>query len=136
MEGAENEDNRREIIGGRLKSIRESNGITQEDLANFLGVTQAYLSHIERGKREITVTFLLNLFSKYHWNPNWILLGIPPKEFSKGNYDIQSEKVFVVNESYLPYEKPLEKLSKSELAMKILDTGKLLDEMKSVYNQK
>ena len=37
-------------IGSRIKSLREANGETQQDLADFLGVTQPGIEHYESGR--------------------------------------------------------------------------------------
>lgn len=43
---------------GLLRQIREENGITQVDLAASLGVTQSYVSKIERGERMVDIVQL------------------------------------------------------------------------------
>jgi transcriptional regulator with XRE-family HTH domain len=47
------------LIGKRLKKAREDKGITQEKLAEYLDVSNAYVSKIERGKTSLN----LNTFS-------------------------------------------------------------------------
>ena len=42
-------------IGQRIKYYREQAGMTQEQLANILGVTSGAISHIENDKRRITL---------------------------------------------------------------------------------
>ncbi len=41
-------------IGGRLATLRRDRGLTQEELANLLGVKRTTLAQIELGKREVT----------------------------------------------------------------------------------
>jgi transcriptional regulator with XRE-family HTH domain len=36
----------------RLKQIREAHGLTQEQLAKKVGVTQGYIGHLERGLKK------------------------------------------------------------------------------------
>lgn len=43
------------ILGKRLREIRVSRGLTQEGLAELLGVTPRYLAGIERGERNLTL---------------------------------------------------------------------------------
>lgn len=39
------------IIGSKIKFYREINGITQQSLADFLGISRTTLSHYESGDR-------------------------------------------------------------------------------------
>jgi len=49
------------MIGARIKDIRNSRGITQEQLSERVGINTKYLSSIERGKENPTLKTLLNL---------------------------------------------------------------------------
>ena len=40
-------------IGKKIQQAREEKGITQQELANMLGITQAALSNYELGKRRV-----------------------------------------------------------------------------------
>lgn len=42
-------------IGGRIKQIRHSHCMTQEDLAKQLGLTKDFISKVENGKQKISV---------------------------------------------------------------------------------
>lgn len=46
------EERRRNRVGQALRTIRQRRGITQDDAADRLGISQAALSHYERGLRE------------------------------------------------------------------------------------
>ena len=48
-------------IGKKIKKIREQQNITQEQLAELLGVSSAYISKIERGKTTLSLGTLSNL---------------------------------------------------------------------------
>lgn len=43
------------LLGNRLKSLREENGLTQEELAKKLSVSKSAISYYENGKRIPTV---------------------------------------------------------------------------------
>lgn len=51
----------KEMIGARLKEIRGSKGITQEQLSEMVGINPKYLSSIERGKENPTLNTILKL---------------------------------------------------------------------------
>jgi len=48
-------------LGTAIKLVRTSSGLTQRGVANDLGVTSNYISLIEGGKREPSVSFLKKL---------------------------------------------------------------------------
>ncbi|MFF3038889.1 helix-turn-helix domain-containing protein [Arthrobacter citreus] len=45
----------KECLGANLRQIRQSRSLTQEALAEQLGVTPRYLAGIERGERNLTL---------------------------------------------------------------------------------
>lgn len=51
--------NRKGLFGERIKSLRESKGWTQENLAEKMEVNTNYLSSIERGKENPTFDMLM-----------------------------------------------------------------------------
>ena len=48
----------RERVGLNLQRLRREKGLSQEELSGRSGVHQTYLSGVERGKRNPTVTVL------------------------------------------------------------------------------
>jgi transcriptional regulator with XRE-family HTH domain len=48
-------------FGKFIKAARESQGLSQYDVADMLGVCRSYLSYLERGKRDIDLSFALRL---------------------------------------------------------------------------
>jgi transcriptional regulator with XRE-family HTH domain len=62
-----------EIIGERLRTLRERAGLTQADLAKALGTKQANISNTERGIGGITVRRLARLSQVLRASPNEIL---------------------------------------------------------------
>ena len=53
------------MLANRLKELREKNGLTQEQVANYLGVDQSLITRIEKGERNIQVSHLEALSSLY-----------------------------------------------------------------------
>ncbi|OGW11166.1 MAG: hypothetical protein A2W77_03585 [Nitrospinae bacterium RIFCSPLOWO2_12_39_16] len=51
----------KELIGARIKSIRDAKGMTQERLAEVMDINSKYLSNIERGKENPTLDMLIKL---------------------------------------------------------------------------
>lgn len=62
-----------EVIGARIRELRGE--MLQEELAEYLGISQGQLSKIERGKLGPTVEVLLRLVERFDKNVDWILTG-------------------------------------------------------------
>jgi len=52
---------KKELIGVRIKSLRNSKNITQEQLSERIGINSKYLSSIERGKENPTLNTLIRM---------------------------------------------------------------------------
>ena len=50
-----------EVFSSRLRELRKSRGLKQDDVALVLGVTKTQISDIERGKRTTTIEKLIEL---------------------------------------------------------------------------
>ena len=59
-------------LGKRLKEIRASKGLSQEELADLADVHRTYIGLVERGQRNLTVKILIKILS---------ILQIELKEF-------------------------------------------------------
>ena len=60
-------------IGKRLVQLRESKKQSQEAFAARLGISRGYLSDLERGARELSVTTLAAVCKKHGTTPNKLL---------------------------------------------------------------
>ena len=60
-------------IGSRIRKLRGD--IFQEDMADYLGISQGHLSKIERGKGAPTIETLLLLSERFRKSIDWILRG-------------------------------------------------------------
>lgn len=54
-----NEDSKK--LGKNVRKIRTQNNITQEDVASILGVDRSFVSNIENGKNNPTLSTITNL---------------------------------------------------------------------------
>ena len=52
----------------KLKMMREKAGLRQGQIADYLGVTQAFISKVESGERNLTVDQLENLVNLYGYS--------------------------------------------------------------------
>jgi transcriptional regulator with XRE-family HTH domain len=60
----------KQMIGARIKDIRNRKGFTQEDLAEKININPKYLSSIERGKENPTLNTLIKLSESLDVNLN------------------------------------------------------------------
>lgn len=51
----------KELLGSRIKSLREYRKMTQEQLAERAGMNPVYLSNIERGKENPTLNVIIRI---------------------------------------------------------------------------
>lgn len=59
--------------GQKLKKARESLGLTQEKVAEYLGLGPRYISDIERNKNKGSIDTLIKLCNIYNLTPNDLL---------------------------------------------------------------
>ena len=57
----------------RLKELREENGLSQKEVADFLSVKQNTYSQYETGKRQLPIDVLIKLAKFYKASTDYIL---------------------------------------------------------------
>lgn len=65
----------KETFGARVRLHRKANKLSQEGLADMLGVTHTQISDMEKGKTGTTLDKLVTLCEYYHVSADY-LLGI------------------------------------------------------------
>lgn len=63
----------RKIFGERLRELRDSQSVTQMQLANALGLTQNSIGMMERGYRGTTIERLVLLAKYFHVSTDYLL---------------------------------------------------------------
>lgn len=63
-------------IGARIKQYRRGQKITQEDLAEQLGVSVGYVSQVERGVTKISLDLLASIATILHCELAYFLDGV------------------------------------------------------------
>jgi transcriptional regulator with XRE-family HTH domain len=61
-------------VGRRIRELRGFD-TSQAEFAQRVGITQAYLSMIEHGKRELGGTILLKISCEFRRSIEWLLTG-------------------------------------------------------------
>lgn len=54
----------RKQLGEKIRELRDKNGVTQEELADGIHSSSAYISHVEKGLRTPSVSFLIKVSYK------------------------------------------------------------------------
>lgn len=83
-----------------IKKIREASNLTQEELANIIGVSTVLISMIETGQKEISKNFIVKLSDK---------LGVSPSSITPFLYIYQDAG----SKSISPIEKKIISLGES-----------------------
>lgn len=66
-----------EFVGNKIKERRKEKGISQGQLADMAGVSLPYISDIENGKKNISISILMSIAEVLEVTPNY-LLGVSP----------------------------------------------------------
>jgi transcriptional regulator with XRE-family HTH domain len=66
------------IAGVNIRAYRKAKGISQEELADALGVHRTYMGGVERGERNLTLRSLERLAGRMGVDPVSLLQPAPP----------------------------------------------------------
>jgi transcriptional regulator with XRE-family HTH domain len=62
------------LIGTRIKSTRQTQGLTQENLAEMSGISPQHVSHIENSGTKLSLPCLVSICNALNTTPNDILM--------------------------------------------------------------
>lgn len=113
-------------INTRLKEARIISKLSQEQMAERLGISFRAYWNYETGKRDLTQENLINLAQMFYFNPTWLLLGIGPMFLpQKSEKQQKYEQAFKERKTFgkrLNYYQAEENLMDDEIA-KIIDSS-------------
>ena len=98
----------REALGPRIREARKTKSITQEQLAEKIGVTSVYISEIERGNKMPSIPVLISIVEALDISADYLLRD-----------NISSGKPYIYNE----FTEKLDKLTPKQrkAALDLLD---------------
>lgn len=98
----------REALGLRIREARKTKSITQEQLAEKIGVTSVYISEIERGNKMPSIPVLISIVEALDISADYLLRD-----------NISSGKPYIYNE----FTEKLDKLTPKQrkAALDLLD---------------
>lgn len=85
------------MIDRRIKELRLSNGLTQKDLSDYLGLTPKMISFYELGQRVPPSDIILKLAEKFHVSTDY-LLGKSDSTDKTSSYYYDDEVAAIANE--------------------------------------
>ena len=89
-------------LGEKIKSLRKSTGVSQEELAAMLKINWNYLSRVETGKSEPTAGILKQIAIIFNIDLNSLL------DINNDNQDISEKVKYIVNNCKYLHEKDLD----------------------------
>lgn len=96
------------LIGERIKTLREREGLTQENFAGEIGVEGSYISLLERGKREPSEQLLLNICRTFDVRREWLKNGKGPIRERSPKYSHKGSLVMEeIDKRLHEYKQPL-----------------------------
>ena len=76
-------------IGEHIRKSRQEARISQEELAEYAGISGSYISDIEAGKRNFSVDVLMKIAEALQVSTDWILRADTPGTAAVLNRDIE-----------------------------------------------
>lgn len=123
-----------QAVGRRIRRMRRSAQMTQEQLADALGVSVNYLGEVERGNKPLSRSLADQLCSYFHVTYDYLYHGIPlnTQYFIRENISYKSLQTFLSEE--LEQCTPEEMLIISRLVDCYLDVSRQLKKQGPAQN--
>ena len=80
-------------FGERLRELRKGKGLSQEAMAELLNTIKTHYGNMERGKKGVSIDFLLEIAETFHISTDYLLTGIESgreHEIVQVNYVIET----------------------------------------------
>lgn len=63
-----------DTLGDKIKELRKSRDLTQQDLADILGITRGQISNLEKNRRSLSLDQLRLLCSTFNLNLDYFMI--------------------------------------------------------------
>jgi transcriptional regulator with XRE-family HTH domain len=77
-------------FGERLRELRKGKGLSQEAMAELLNTIKTHYGNMERGKKGVSIDFLLEIAETFHISTDYLLTG---KESGQEHEIVQLQSV-------------------------------------------
>ncbi|MFL1471463.1 helix-turn-helix transcriptional regulator [Paraclostridium bifermentans] len=105
-------------MNNRIKEVRNSTGLTQEEFGDVLGVTRNVIANIEGGRYEPQPIFIKLLIKEFNINEEWLKTGFG--EMTNSALTVQDQKLADIFSEIT--------INKDSKLRKIIETAYLLDD--------
>ncbi len=78
MQGGEHVDELLKDIGLRIRKVRMERKMTQDDLAEALGMSSSFVSNLELGKQSMNIRTLITIVQKLGISADWLIGNTTP----------------------------------------------------------
>lgn len=72
------------LLGARLKKLREMRGLSLQDVARETELSQSFLSMLERGKTDLSLSRFIRLLEFYELQPSDVIMGVFQQQHAPG----------------------------------------------------
>lgn len=107
-----------ELLGSRIKSLRSAKNLTQEQMADQIGISRQKYARIENGTNNITLEILskiANILDVTVGDITRVLDETPAVEFRSGTENVSSEKIFDMLNLFYANKHLYEKLQQNDI---------------------
>ena len=82
------------VIGRRIRSTRQERNLKQEELADKIDVSVAFMSRVERGKSQVNLKRLTQIAEVLKVSPGYLLTGsnVASKDYLREDFKILLER--------------------------------------------
>lgn len=87
-------------IGQNIRKQRKQNMLSQEQLAEMVGISVTHMSHIETGNTKLSLPVLVDLAGALHTSTDALLFGV-----QEGQQEEQAENIAELMEGCTVYER-------------------------------
>ena len=101
----------RKSLGNRIRTERKRLNLTQEQLAEYIGVSSTYVGLIERGERSVTLDNLILIANTLHVSIDYLLMD---------SVEVSSDSNFSLMKKLWQQATPSEQALLVEIAKSIL----------------
>lgn len=77
-------------IGQRIRKFRKAQGLSQEQLAEQIGISTTHMSHIETGNTKLSLPVLVNISQTLHTRADDLLFDAPTGRKQQAQEEILS----------------------------------------------
>lgn len=87
------------FVGDQIRAARENSGYTQQQLAEKIGISPQYMSHLENGKYSVPLTLLRNICNVLSVPSDRLIFG---DAITKNDASLFVEQMESIDAKYLP----------------------------------